>query len=261
MLWLPTSQTPEEVSAEFYDLFYGDRKDVDFFVSVAQQIGGPVLELGCGTGRILVPIAAAGVDIAGIDLSPANLDICRTRLEAVIPRAAASRVIEADMRRFELDRTFRLAIFPFRTLQEILTVDDKVECLRCTRRHLQDGGFVLIDNYNPSIPYLAEPLGAESSSPLITLADGRRVRRTDRVVGRDLFAQTQECEIVYDVTQPGGTRERTVISYRTSYMFRYELEHLLARTGFDVVEVYGAYDRSPFGTAYPGELIMLGRVR
>src|SRR5947209_15436608 len=114
--------------ADLYDhvVPYRDRPDVGFFVEAARTAGGPVLEIGCGTGRVLIPTARAGLDIVGLDLSPHMLAVCRQRLrgesEGVRERVE---LVQADMRSFELGRRFTLATIPFRPFQHLLTVEDQ----------------------------------------------------------------------------------------------------------------------------------------
>lgn len=129
--------------AELYDhvVPYRSRPDVDFFVAAAQASGGPVLEVGCGTGRVLIPTTRAGVDIVGLDLSPHMLRVCQQRLQDE-PAAVQSRVRlhRADMRNFDLAQAFRLVTLPFRPFQHLTTVADQLACLRSLHRHLAAEG-------------------------------------------------------------------------------------------------------------------------
>jgi SAM-dependent methyltransferase len=104
----------------------------------AQGSGGPVLEVGCGTGRVLIPTARAGINIFGIDLSPYMLDVCERRLEQE-PIEVQNRVQidQADMRDFDLGQTFSLITIPFRPFQHLIEVEDQIACLRCVHRHLE----------------------------------------------------------------------------------------------------------------------------
>ncbi|WP_033091573.1 class I SAM-dependent methyltransferase [Nocardia seriolae] len=244
--------------AAYYDLFTDWRRDTDFFTTVARRIGGPILELGCGTGRITIPIAQAGIDIDGIDIAPERLRIARQAAERLSPTTPV-RFFPADIRKFSLDNTYRLALFPYRVLQELTTTTDKIDCLRCVHDHLDRGGFVLVDNYCPSVAYLAtDPDSCTTTSEKHGPA-GEHIRRTQRVISRDHANQTQQLEVVYDITHPDGSTEHLVIPYRTSSMFRLELEHLLARCGFTVTEIWGGYEFQDFGDDPPGELIVLAQ--
>ena len=92
-----------------------------------------------------------------------------------------------------------------------------------------------------------------------TMPDGRRVLRRNRIVARDVFNQYQDIELIYYVTHPASRTERLVHAFPMRYLFRYEVEHLLARCGFEVEALYADYNRSPYGSKYPGELIFVAK--
>jgi len=250
--------------AEFYDSVvpYRDRQDVTFFVEMARQAEGPVLEVGCGTGRILIPTARAGIEIVGFDLSSSMLAICREKLSRE-PKEVQSKVqlIQGDMRQFDLGREFQLVTVPFRPFQHLTTVEDQVSCLMSLHGHLAQGGRVVLDLFNPDVQRLGS--GPESGEfgeePEFTMTDGRRVIRRHRIVSQDHFNQLLDVELIYYVAHPDGREERLVHRFPMRYLFRFEVEHLLARTGFQVDEVYADYGKSPYGSKYPGELIFVAR--
>jgi SAM-dependent methyltransferase len=250
--------------ADLYDhvALYRDRPDIAFFVDAAVQAGSPVLELGCGSGRVLIPTAQAGIDIVGLDLSAHMLGVCRERLlrePAAVQEKAT--LVHADMRRFDLGRTFTLATIPFRPFQHLLEVEDQLACLSSIRRHLVEDGLLIFDVFNPSLEALVNtPVGQEmGAEPEFTAPDGRRVTRCFKVVASDRFAQINDIELIYDVTHPDGRPERLVQAFRMRYLFRFEVEHLLARAGFVVEALYAGYDRSAYGSTYPGELVFVAR--
>jgi SAM-dependent methyltransferase len=251
-------------TAEFYDHVapYRERADVAFFVAMAQAAGGSVLEVGCGTGRVLIPIARTGIEITGLDLSPAMLAVCRQNLaQEAAETQARVRLVEGDMRDFDLARQFALVTLPFRPFQHLATVAEQMACLAAIRRHLRPGGKLIFDLFNPSIPHLAaaERLEEFGDEPEIIMPDGRRVLRRARIAARDYFNQVQDTELIYYVTHPDGSQERLVHSFPMRYLFRFEAEHLLARCGFEVEALQADYDRSPYGSKYPGELIFVAR--
>jgi SAM-dependent methyltransferase len=251
-------------TAEYYDYVvpYCTRPDIDFFVEAAQVSGGPVLELGCGTGRILIPTARAGVDIVGLDLSLHMLQVCQKRLlnepEAVQRRV---RLMQGDMRNFNVAQTFKLATLPFRPFQHLTAVEDQLSCLESMYEHLADGGRLILDIFNPSLEMLVQDnLGQEfGDEPEFTTPDGRRVVRRHTIVSRDYANQINHVELVYYVTHADGREERLVHAFPMRYFFRFEAEHLLARCGFEVEKVYADYDKSPYGSKYPGELIFVAK--
>lgn len=250
--------------ADLYDhvIPYRDRSDVRFFVEAAEEAGGPILELGCGTGRVLIPTARAGVEIVGLDLSTHMLEVCRQRLQNE-PKEVQARVqlIEADMRAFNLGRSFNLVTTPFRPFQHLTTVDDQLSCLTSIRRHLLEGGRLILDIFNPSLELLAsEDVGEETGDePEFITPDNRRVIRRQRITSRDRFNQINHAELIYYVTHPDGREERLVHAFPMRYLFRFEAEHLLARSGFEVEHVYADFEKNPYGTSYPGELIFVAK--
>jgi len=185
--------------------------------------------------------------------------------------------VQADMRNFDLTAEgathfksalhlvhlppYKLITLPFRPFQHLLTVDDQLACLACLHRHLAPDGRLVLDLFNPSFTYLAsDTVGQEmGEEPEFTMPDGRRVVRRSKIVARDYFTQVNQVELIYYVTHPDVHVERLVHASPMRYRFRYEAEHLLARAGFAVEQLYADYERSPYGAKYPGELIFVAK--
>lgn len=246
--------------AQLYDqvIPYRERPDVDFFVEEALESGGPVLEIGSGTGRVLIPTARAGITITGLDLSTHMLDVCRADLNKEPPEVQERiQLVEGDMRDFDLGSTYKLVTSPFRPFQHLLTVEDQLSCLDCIYRHLEPGGVFILDIFNPSLKSItADNLGQEvGAEPEFTTPDGIKVRRFNKTNSRDHHKQILDVELLYYLTYPDGREERIVHAFQMRYLFRFEAEHLLARAGFEVLDLYADYQRSPHGTASPSELI------
>ena len=248
--------------ADFYDhvIPYQGRPDVAFYVEAAKDSQGPVLEIGCGTGRILIPTARAGVSIVGLDLSTHMLAKCREKLR-VEPADVQSRVrlVSGDMRDFDLGSAFSLATLPFRPFQHLTTVEDQILCLQTIRRHLKKDGRIILDLFNPSLRAIVEDNGGQElgPDPEFLMRDGRRVSRFWKFVSKDLFNQINHMEMIYYVAHADGRTERLVHQFPMRYVFRYEAEHLLERCGFHLRNVYADFDKSTYGTKYPGELILV----
>ncbi len=250
--------------AETYDFVvpYRERRDVDFFVDMAQEAHGAVLELGCGTGRILIPTAKSDVDITGLDLSSEMLTVCRNSLDkasSVIRRRV--NLIEADMRDFSIDQKFSLITIPFRAFHHLIEAKDQIACLSCVYKHLQNGGRLILDLFNPSLPYIYDKRFRkvkEEEAPFM-LPDGREVRRLSRLISSDLVNQVIDIEFIYEWKNEKGKLKHRTHPFKMRYLFRYEVEHLLARTGFSLETVYADYKKSPFGSEYPGELIVIAK--
>ncbi len=250
--------------ARIYDqvIPYRDRPDVGFFVEAAVKSGGPVLEVGCGTGRVLIPTARAGISITGLDLSDHMLDVCR---EALIeePELVQNQVKleQGDMRDFCLGKKFALVTTPFRPFQHLITIEDQIKCLENIQNHLEPGGTFILDIFNPSLAGItADNLGQETGAePEFTTPEGIKVRRFNKTNQRDHLKQVIDVELIYYLTHPNGQEERIVHAFQMRYLFRYEAEHLLARCGFEVLDVFADYHKNPLGSNYPGELIFITR--
>ncbi len=252
------------VVAEFYDhsVPYRNRKDVDFFVEIAREANGSVLEVGCGTGRVLIPTARAGVEIVGFDASASMLSLCREKLSQEPEEVQArAEILQADMREFDLGREFALVTTPFRPFQHLTAVKDQMASLACVHRHLVNGGRFILDIFNPDLSRLTDEkyLNEWEEEPEVEMPDGRTMIRRARVVSRDLFSQVQEVELAHHIKYPDGHEEAMAQRFPLRYFFRYEVEHLLARAGFEVEHVYADYDRSPYGSQYPGEMIFVAK--
>ena len=147
------------LSVASHDLFVGTelsplRGDVEFYLSCAGRYGGPVLELGVGTGRVAWPLAAAGHEVVGLDLSAAMLAIAHGKA-AAHPAPVRDRLVlrQGDMAEFDLARRFRLALVPARAFHHLLTPQAQRTALGCIRRHLEPGGHLVIDVFDPKLEY------------------------------------------------------------------------------------------------------------
>lgn len=251
--------------AEYYDAtpLYANRADIGFYLDCAREAGGKVLELGCGTGRVLIPTAAAGHAIVGLDLSPHMLARCREKLRAQPPEVQARvRLLEGTMTAFELGKTFSLVTMPFRAFQHLLTVEEQLACLACVRHHLTPGGRLVFDIFHPNLVMLHDPAFTEEREefPEIELPDGRRFRRASRVAAFRRAEQINEVEIITYVRYPDSREERLASAFPIRYFFRYEVEHLLARAGFRLAALYGDFDRSALGDDSPEMIFVAERI-
>jgi SAM-dependent methyltransferase len=250
----------DKLSSEFYD-YHAKRGDIGFFVDYALESGGPVLELGCGTGRVLIPTAKAGVDITGLDLSAAMLNLCQNK-SVTEPEDVRTRIklIRADMRKFDLHRRFALVTITFGPFNNLLSVQDQLDCLACIHRHLKPGGRLVFDVFlaKPNELATKKETAVVDNEPPFTMTDGRSVTWS---LFQEIDYQSQIIheKLLYDVIYPDGRRERLVYPETIRFFFRFEVEHLLARAGFVTESVYADFDKTPFGTRPPEELIFVAK--
>ena len=242
--------TYESFVAEYYDYLpmVAGRPDVEFYLAMARAQGEPILELGCGTGRVLLAMARASLRVVGLDLSEHMLGRCRAKLE-LEPAEVRQRVrlVPSDMTNFDLGEHFRLITIPFRPFQHLLEVEQQMACLRCAHRHLAPGGKLVLDFFQTDPRRMHDPAFLQESAPQpeVALPDGRKVRLTERAAAFHRAAQCNDVEMFYNIKHPDGRCERLVFAFTVRYFFRFEVEHLLARCGFRVVDLFGSFDHSP----------------
>jgi SAM-dependent methyltransferase len=234
--------------ARFYDLEYASYDaDLAMYRDFARQANGPVLELGCGTGRVLRALLDTRLPLTGVDASEAMLDIARQTLGPSVRlfQAAMERLGEAAELR---DGEFWLAFSAINTFLHLPDMDAQLAMLRALRRSVTTGGLLLLDLMLPEPGYLAGLDGRLSLEFTATLPGGDRL---DKWVSRthDLAAQAIDTTVLFDVCAArDGSMTRTVDTYRTRYIHRFEIEHLLARAGWTVISVYGSYDLEPYSS-------------
>lgn len=238
-----------------YDADYGDfEDDFDLFLPFADQTGGPILEAMCGTGRLLVPLAAAGHQVVGLDVSPAMVAAAQAKLDA--GGFATSRAAVGDVCDFALPERFRLALIAMNLLMHLATTAEQLAALRRLHAHLLPRGLLILDLFNPDPHELIADEGVLVHAKTFPAADQTVqkyvLRRTD------LAAQTHYVEFIYDEIAPDRTLRRTVLPFLMRWLYRFELEHLLALAGFRLEQVYGSYDLDPY-TSSSDRLIAVAR--
>lgn len=228
----------ESAIARFYDGDYAHFRtpsgDVAYYVDEAVRSGGPVLEFGCGTGRILIPTAEKGVAITGVDASEAML----AQLRAKMPRAD---VHKGDMRDFDAKRKFALVTIPFRPIAHILDAEDHVRIFANMRRHLAPKGRMIFDFFHPKLEYLAAPRPEKLDFERIE--GDRKIRRYSSAVPH-ASRQVNDVTLRWEVEDGEGRIEHSRTGFEMRWFYRFELEHILARAGLAVEALYGGFDRS-----------------
>jgi ubiquinone/menaquinone biosynthesis C-methylase UbiE len=223
-------------------------QDAAFYLSLARESGGPVLELGCGTGRVLLPIALEGISCVGVDASRDMLDVLRAKLPP--PNLE---LVHATMESFELGaRRFPLISIPFRAFSHLLDVPAQLAALANVRRHLAPSGRLALDVFDPKLASLARAEDPEALAVSASTPRGR-VQRFDHVT-RDAARQLLTLRVRFVAEAPEDCGEGEL---RLRWFHRYELEHLLARAGFAIEALYGGFDRRPWTPG--GETIVVAR--
>ena len=224
-----------------YDVVYAHlREDVAFYVDLARASGGPVLEVGCGTGRVLIPTLEAGVEIHGLDLAPSMLETLRSKAAA---RGLAPRVYQGDMRDFTMPGRYRLVTIPFRAFMHLESTEDQIRTLRCIREHLEPGGLLAFNLFYPSLDHVRRSDGVRALSIEATRPEtGLPVRAFD-VSRYDRVNQRVAVEREILAGEPDGRETVTRVAFSLRWVYRFELELLLRSARFARLELFGGFDR------------------
>jgi SAM-dependent methyltransferase len=201
-------------------------EDVSFYVEEARRAGGPVVELGVGTGRIAIPIAAEGIRVIGVDSSAGMLEVCReaAELAGVAPLVDLRR---GDLRSPPVEERVALVTCPFRSLLHLRSDTDRLRALGAVRTLLVPGGRFVFDVFAPGADDIAE-------------TNGRWLEREPGIFERaDWDRRTRTLTLSVRGPQGAGTMALAWLSLG-------EWRSLLGRAGFEVVACYGWFDRTPY---------------
>ena len=245
-----------DLFAPLYDLEHADvSDDVGMYLNFAARCDGPVLELGCGSGRVTIALAKAGFDVTGIDDSTAMLALAR---EHAADAGVADRVWleQCDVRRFataerpQVAQRFALAIYPLNGFLHLTSGEDQRMALGNIRQALLPGGLLVVDLPNPH-------------ATLVPGLDGQMIiRRQFRSpeghtwlsmtsTQTDLAAQVQHLLLAYERVDDEGIVHRITAQMDLRFVYRYEMEYLLNQTGFKLDDVYGNHDLDPYEADSP----------
>jgi SAM-dependent methyltransferase len=247
--------------AALYDAVYANSTDIAFWQVMATAGSDGLLELGCGTGRVLLPLARAGHTITGLDLAASMLEHSRANLQAESPEVRDRvTLLEADMTSFDLDRRFAQIYCAFGTFHHLRTVEQQLACLERCRQHLLPQGSLILDLINPD-PAPASvtddaPAAGETAANIVDWTEGRRIRSWATMLDYQRSLQCNDCEVTYEIIEADGATRRLTETFPMRLVYRYELEHLLARCGFRIVALYGDYDRSAFSDESLGLIVV-----
>jgi SAM-dependent methyltransferase len=251
---------PYAWEADLYDLTTASvsEQDVPFYTALAGDAGGPLLELGCGTGRVLVPCAAVTGAATGVDLSPSMLE------RAAAAAAAAGlgdrlTLCRGDMRTIRLERHFPLVTIPFRSLFHLNGDDDWLAALATVRAHLAPGGRFAGDVFVPDPGLMAGGQDHRFAGELRHPDTGRRVALWEDT-SFDPVAQVAHRRRVTEVLDEDGlVLERRHRLLDIHFRYPNEVLRLLEAAGFTVDQVFGGFDGRPLDSAAE-ELVWLARV-
>jgi SAM-dependent methyltransferase len=239
------SANPFDKFARLYDWEH-DRylADIDVHRAFARRFGGPLLELACGTGRLLGPLAQAGLTCTGVDSSAAMLERARKRLDRL---GAQATLVLQRIEALELEDRFRTIVLGLDSFGLLVRRDDQLRALQNARAHATHDGRLILDLSNGNLRGSNEP--PEELLHDMTLPDPETGRPITKFILRrpNAAEQLDELMFFYDEQDERGYLRRSMVELRLRWFTRNELELLLEAAGWQVDELYGNYDLEPFG--------------
>ena len=234
--------------ADWYDVYYSNVPEVEtsFYVDLARESGGPVLEIGVGTGRLAIPTASAGVSVTGLDLSQAMLDRADAKLRRSQPLTGVLDLIRADMREFDLCKSFPLVTIPSNTLLLALSQEDQLRTLRCAARHLEPDGRLVFDIFIPGPDLIADrditpfvwgkTVHPDTGNAVVMSA----INRADGATQIN-----RETQIFEEYDGAGRIVRRAELPIDLRYLFPAECHTLIEQAGLVAERVLGGFDGQP----------------
>ena len=259
----------EYAEAESYDIGEDDA-GVDFYVALAQETGGPILELGCGTGRAAIPMARLGLEVTGLDVVPGMLEQARHKSQGL-----PIRWLEADARDFDLGERFKLVFLTGNTFQAFLTNADQEALLACAHKHLAGDGLLAFETRNPRWANMTgtpddwrPPAARENYGVHAVLETSSRETGFRTYIDREGREVQESLTQVYDhVAQvltwtahhrwhQDGELQTRLGHTSVRFTFPQELDALLRRNDFEVIRRYGDWDRSSLTASSPSIIVV-----
>lgn len=240
--------TEYDALAVLYDYEWQDLKeDIDFIGTECEKSGSPILELACGTGRITLPLAARGLEVWGLDNSQEMLALLKEKRRS-LPDEVAQRLhaIYGTMEEFHLDRQFQSIVIPFNSFLLLTTKQQQEQCIQSVRKHLVPDGFFIVDIFSPRFDLCAQEKSDIRFLKHFFYPSTKQVIIQWEYVERNMAEQVMSIDFLYEIYDNEGNLERLTRSLRMAIIFRFEMQLLLEKNGFEIMEFYGNYDRSLF---------------
>ena len=244
-----TSTADFDSWAAYYDLIHkGLPGEAEFYLGQVLKRGVSVLEIGCGTGRITIPMALSGLEVTGLDNSREMLAVCREKIRQVGAMPGQIKLIKADMRNFSLGKEFPLVLMTYRTFMHCLTSEEQLACLACIFKHLEPGGEMFLNVWVAKTEaLLVFPTSYQEDS--IRLLESVPVPGEETVIDhlytawRDEFSQIiHERHWMQEKDEQGNLLYEEELAMTRAWFTPREMEHLLCRAGFEIIALLGDFE-------------------
>lgn len=228
----------DDFSARLYDIQYvTDNRDLEFYMEQSRKTDGAVLEVACGTGRLLIPILQDGCAIEGLDYSSAMLDVLRKKLKE---KNLETRLYHQNMMDFKIDKKFGLIFIPFSSLFILNTQEEQISCLENCRRHLVKGGRLIVDFFVNSYQMTVSQDGKRRFIREMKVED-KTIHLYETIINKTI-TQQKYIHYYYEAYSSDGTLIGTSVrSVLLRWIYPDELKLMSAAAGFSKIDVFGGF--------------------
>ena len=231
-----------DIWANLYDAVYEDVvDDIPYYINQIKKPDYEVLELGCGTGRVSIPIAEITSNLTALDLSAQMVTILK---EKSVQKGLLLDCVIGDMRSFALDSKFDLIIIPFRGFQSLLTVSDQEQCLAAIHKHLKHDGKVIVDMFFPSLEMFDQDSRVFYDVKKIYDEASGSSTLVKHKSSFDTHTQVIQTTLVVEISRAGTVKETRYADFPLRYTHPREAEYLFLNNGFMTKNIINNFTNS-----------------
>lgn len=242
------------LGATAWELFSGEEPgaDYDFFKQIIVEGQGPALDVGCATGRLLLPYLQDGLDIDGVDPSADILDICRRRAEKIglSGRLGQQKLERQSMQTLNMGRTYQTIFVPCGTIQLVVRREEVFEALSRFYQHLKPNGTLVLTSYPRADDERHEKVGEWWHKATKPLSDGTELSKHAVIEYRDLVEQTRMVTVRYRRLKNGEILEEQLCTAPERWYYKHEMVMMLEKSGFQNIQVTGNYTDEPLNDSH-----------
>jgi SAM-dependent methyltransferase len=255
-------------SAKFYDTiarFYDAEnaamtEDLDLYSELADETGDPILDVGCGTGRVMLALAREGFTVVGVDYSEAMLARGERALAAAPDLKSLVTFVKGDVLTAALTGPFKMIIVPYNGFMHFNTQAQQIAALRRFHALLDDDGLLVLDLPNAGEAFGTQDDSAVALERMFTEPESGHLVMQQSVSTLDRISQQLHVTWIYDEITADGTVRRTLAPLELRYVFSGEMDLVLALTGFGRVGTYGDYEQGAFVEGSPRMIVLAEKV-
>jgi SAM-dependent methyltransferase len=256
---------PYKITSQHYDAAYAakqDLVDLPFYLDLARKSGGPVLEIACGTGRVLLQVAREGIPITGVDNSRPMLRVLKAHVQTE-PRDVQRKITlhEGDMRSFRLRKKYPLVIIPFRPMQHMYTLKDQLQALTTAAFHLHKNGTLAFDVFYPKFKSMDEGIGQEVLDLEWPRDSDSVVRRYFRKDSLDKIKQVFSFTFIFRTYAAGKLVREESEPFQLSYYTYPHLRALFLLAGLEPLAEYGSFAKEPLDNSAQQMIFLLKKAK